>query len=408
MRSKVWHHLGATLLMIFAHTSMISCSSSEEQEGLTEEVGDGENAASQEGGENAASEEGQGGEEGNASQEGGEEGQEGNAAEGDDAGAQNQSENATDDQAADGQQQGDLQEIIDDMNASSGGEGNGVQAETLQQAPADDANATGGDAVAQGNVPADPAVDAAAAPVPADGANAAPATAAPAVTDAPAPANDASGLPEMNAKMSYIVQKGDTLVKIAQKIYGDPTKWTEIASFTGLANPKMIYPGDVVYYQLNDSTKAFAMAYESVKRAEVQVQQGDTLSTIAGRVLGSNENWKLIWRQNDNIDDPDKLMVGTTVYYVEPSALADAVTHFREVLAQQKQVKAQNEIASVEAKPQTPATDVQPTAKIKNLKTVKVKTQKLNNTLPNSVDNEIEADLVSVNFVKNMNVARLI
>ena len=72
----------------------------------------------------------------------------------------------------------------------------------------------------------------------------------------------APGLPELGSKMSYIVQKGDSLVKIAT-IYGNPTKWTEIANFTGLANPKLIYPGDVVYYQLTDQTLAFASAYES-------------------------------------------------------------------------------------------------------------------------------------------------
>ena len=73
----------------------------------------------------------------------------------------------------------------------------------------------------------------------------------------------APGLPELGSKMSYIVQKGDSLVKIATRIYGNPTKWTEIANFTGLANPKLIYPGDVVYYQLTDQTLAFASAYES-------------------------------------------------------------------------------------------------------------------------------------------------
>ena len=33
----------------------------------------------------------------------------------------------------------------------------------------------------------------------------------------------APGLPELGSKMSYIVQKGDSLVKIATRIYGNPT-----------------------------------------------------------------------------------------------------------------------------------------------------------------------------------------
>lgn len=140
----------------------------------------------------------------------------------------------------------------------------------------------------------------------------------------------APGLPELGSKMSYIVQRGDTLAKIATRIYGDPNRWTELANFTGLANPRLIYPGDVVYYQLTEQSMAFAAAYESVTRSEVQVREGDTLSTIAGRVLGNSANWKLIWRQNDNIDNPDRLTAGTTIYYIEPMMLASAIESFKD------------------------------------------------------------------------------
>jgi hypothetical protein len=150
----------------------------------------------------------------------------------------------------------------------------------------------------------------------------------------------APGLPELGSKMSYIVQKGDSLVKIATRVYGNPTKWTEIASFTGLANPKLIYPGDVVYYQLTDQTLAFASAYETLPRSEIQIMDGDTLSSIAGRVLGNPENWKTIWRHNDNISNPDKLTAGTTIYYVDPGMLADAVQDFKVKFAKVK-VKSQ-------------------------------------------------------------------
>ena len=144
----------------------------------------------------------------------------------------------------------------------------------------------------------------------------------------------APGLPELGSKMSYIVQKGDTLAKIATKIYGDPARWTEIANFTGLANPRLIYPGDVVYYQLTEQSMAFAAAYESVSRAEVQIMEGDTLATIASRVYGSSANWKLIWRQNDNIANPDRLVAGTTLYYIEPGMLSSAIEKFRGMMVE--------------------------------------------------------------------------
>ncbi|NRA65748.1 MAG: LysM peptidoglycan-binding domain-containing protein [Pseudobacteriovorax sp.] len=133
----------------------------------------------------------------------------------------------------------------------------------------------------------------------------------------------APGLPEMGSKMSYMVQKGDTLAKIATKVYGEPSKWTEIAEFTGIANPRLIYPGDVVYYQLTEQTSAFASAYESTARSEITVAEGDTLSTIAGRVLGNSANWKLIWRLNDNIANPDRLVAGSVIYYIAPEQFAE-------------------------------------------------------------------------------------
>jgi nucleoid-associated protein YgaU len=143
------------------------------------------------------------------------------------------------------------------------------------------------------------------------------------------------GLPELGSKMSYIVQKGDTLAKIAARIYGDSNKWTEIANFTGLANPRLIYPGDVVYYQLTEQSMQFASSYESMQRSEVQIQQGDTLATIAGRVFGNSSLWKLIWRHNDMIDNPDRLTAGTTLYYVDPASMASV-----ENQTEQKFVKA--------------------------------------------------------------------
>lgn len=157
----------------------------------------------------------------------------------------------------------------------------------------------------------------------------------------PAPSGIAAGpgLPELGSKMVYFVQKGDTLAKIAQRIYGDGNKWTEIANFTGLANPKLIYPGDVVYYQLTERTMNFATAYEGMKKNEVQVSQGDTLATIASRVLGNSALWKLIWRQNDRIDNPDRLTAGTTIYYVDPAAVASL-----DMDTQTKMVKVNKEV----------------------------------------------------------------
>ncbi len=135
----------------------------------------------------------------------------------------------------------------------------------------------------------------------------------------------AAGLPQYGAKMPYVVQRGDTLGKIAQMIYGDREKWAEIAELTALSNPNRIYPGDVIYYQLTDASNAFATSYESRARSEYVVNDGDTLASIAGQVLGNPSDWKQIWRENDKIANPDQLISGMVVYYVNAGAMTAAL-----------------------------------------------------------------------------------
>ncbi len=141
------------------------------------------------------------------------------------------------------------------------------------------------------------------------------------VAAAPGAAQTVGGLPEMNSKMPYIVQKGDTLGKIAKKIYGDQNRWSDIKELSALNNPNRIYPGDVVYYALTAESMAFAQAYELAPRNEIIVQQGQTLANIAAQVYGDSSTWKAIWRQNGHIGNPDRLEVGMVVYYLDQAAL---------------------------------------------------------------------------------------
>lgn len=127
----------------------------------------------------------------------------------------------------------------------------------------------------------------------------------------------AAALPELGSKMPYIVQAGDTISKIAMKIYNNPNRWEEIAKLSSLDNPNKIYPGDVVYYQLTPETLSFATQYESLPKAEIIVTQGDTLSKLAEQRTGSWMNWKILWRHTDNIDNPDQINVGQVVYCLD-------------------------------------------------------------------------------------------
>ena len=136
----------------------------------------------------------------------------------------------------------------------------------------------------------------------------------------------APGLPEIGSKMVYIVQKGDTLGRISRSIYGDTGRWKQMAEWSGIADPDRIYPGDVVYYQLNEASLAFATSYEEPQpEIQVTVQEGDTLGKIAKRVYGSTSYWQMVWRHNSQISHPDHLEVGMKLTF-RGSEIADLRT----------------------------------------------------------------------------------
>jgi len=147
----------------------------------------------------------------------------------------------------------------------------------------------------------------------------------------PMTASIGAALPEQGSKMPYIVRVGDSLSSVAQKIYGDMSKWSEMAELSAISNPNIVKPGDVVYYQLNDQTLAFATAYEGTAKVAVTVQPGDTLSGIAQRVYGSHGDWKYVWRQNAEVENPDRLEVGQTLYYLSAEGLAAAIDFARSI-----------------------------------------------------------------------------
>jgi len=45
---------------------------------------------------------------------------------------------------------------------------------------------------------------------------------------------------------TYTVVKGDTLWDIAQRAYGDPYRWSDIAKANSLVNPNLIHPGNAL------------------------------------------------------------------------------------------------------------------------------------------------------------------
>lgn len=123
----------------------------------------------------------------------------------------------------------------------------------------------------------------------------------------------------------YIVQPGDTLSRIAYNIFGKRSKWSELAAENEIVNPERILPGDVIKYQVTESSQDYQSSNRSLSTSVVVVEKGDTLSKIATRLFGSSSYWRSIWRLNQSeVPNPHRLKVGQELKYIEPNKYRSA------------------------------------------------------------------------------------
>ena len=118
-----------------------------------------------------------------------------------------------------------------------------------------------------------------------------------------------------NSEKSYQVQKNETLMMIAFKLYGDYGKWKELASYNrdALKGSTVVTPGM--------SLKYMAPAEEFVWNPEglpYLIKTGDNLGKISTNVYQTTKKWKMIWDNNRPlIKDANKIFAGFTLYYLE-------------------------------------------------------------------------------------------
>ena len=113
----------------------------------------------------------------------------------------------------------------------------------------------------------------------------------------------------------YTVQKNETLMLIAFKLYGNYERWKEVADQNrdALSGTTNIKEGMVLNY--------IAPAEEFVWNPQglpYLIRTGDTLGGISKQVYTTVNKWKLIWDNNRPlIKDPNKIYAGFTLYYLE-------------------------------------------------------------------------------------------
>ncbi len=77
----------------------------------------------------------------------------------------------------------------------------------------------------------------------------------PAAANPVAAASAAPSRPADPNTRTHVVVRGDTLWDIAKKHVGDPYRYPELAEFSNIRNPDLIYPGDIVRIEIRDNRK---------------------------------------------------------------------------------------------------------------------------------------------------------
>lgn len=115
--------------------------------------------------------------------------------------------------------------------------------------------------------------------------------------------------------MEYKVQKNETLMMIAFKLYGDYGWWKKLAGW----NQDKLKGSQIV--RAGMSLKYMAPSEEFVWNPQglpYLIRTGDTLGIISKSVYQTSKKWKLIWENNRPlIKNPNLIFAGFTIYYLE-------------------------------------------------------------------------------------------
>jgi len=122
----------------------------------------------------------------------------------------------------------------------------------------------------------------------------------------------------------WTVGKHETLSEISLKALGSARRWHEIALLNPSVDPDRMTVGTVLKLPVDTpvssgtarSAETVSSQPETVRgQRTYQVQDGDSLSSIAARLLGSPNDWQRIFEANRAImkNDPDRLSTGMTL-----------------------------------------------------------------------------------------------
>lgn len=114
----------------------------------------------------------------------------------------------------------------------------------------------------------------------------------------------------------YVVQKGDTLMMIAFKIYGDYAMWKQISQDNG--NVRHLRAGMELNYRVPTTDVSW-----KPEGSPYLIKRGDSLGTISRDLYNTSKMWKYLYEFNKPlIKDPNLIFAGFTIYYNPERSLA--------------------------------------------------------------------------------------
>lgn len=136
---------------------------------------------------------------------------------------------------------------------------------------------------------------------------------APKAEEKPAPKPEPKPAPAPAPAPTYTVQSGDSLSAIAGRVLGDMNRWTELYELNRdqIPDPNVIYAGLVLKLPGGASAAPAPAPKPAAPAPTYTVQSGDSLSAIAGRVLGDMNRWGEIFELNrDQLANPNVVHAG--------------------------------------------------------------------------------------------------
>lgn len=131
----------------------------------------------------------------------------------------------------------------------------------------------------------------------------------------------------VEAQRIYEVRPGESLSAICRRVYGTASLTMALAAHNGIADPDTVWAGRRLSMPAADALSGGAAPIATPGRAHAddhdgtpaplatyRIREGDSLSDIAQRVMGSAGRWQQLYELNRQaISNPDDIRAGTVL-----------------------------------------------------------------------------------------------